>query len=139
MHICKRTTSKMSHYSTIILVVRPRWGRSHVDALTPQVKTWALSPLRYESGKAERCTCDPVGVLQRRVLVPSAILFPKILIRFCEISRRRRLMKNRVDTCDTLTFLACFSGDFVFFVLVWQLGATREISANTLPQTSGDS
>ena len=39
MHICKRTTSKMSHYSTIILVVRPRWGRSHVDALTPQVKT----------------------------------------------------------------------------------------------------
>ena len=29
----------MSHNSTVILVVRPLWGRSHVDALPPQVKT----------------------------------------------------------------------------------------------------
>ena len=34
-------------------------------------------------------------------------------------------MTIRVDTCDTRTFLACFSGDFVFFVLVWQLGGYK--------------
>ena len=29
----------MSHNSIVILVVRPLWGRSHVDALPPRVKT----------------------------------------------------------------------------------------------------
>ena len=33
------TTSKMSHNSTVILVVRPPWGRSYADILPPQVNT----------------------------------------------------------------------------------------------------
>ena len=33
------TTSKMSHNHTVILVVRPPWGRSYADDLPPQVKT----------------------------------------------------------------------------------------------------
>ena len=59
------TTSKMSHNSTIILVVRPLWGRSHVDALPrrsrPAVMHSVTSPrsflysslchLRYHSQK----------------------------------------------------------------------------------------
>ena len=32
-------TSKMSHNRTVILVVRPLWGRSNEDDLPPQVKT----------------------------------------------------------------------------------------------------
>ena len=69
----------------------------------PQVKTWALSPLRYESGIAERpmcdpfgvvamwtpypagldlrlCTCDPFGVLSLFIFVPSDILLHLLMI-----------------------------------------------------------
>ena len=47
------TTSKMSHNHTVILVVRPPWGRSYADDLPPHVKTcsyvheipfWGFSP-----------------------------------------------------------------------------------------------
>ena len=47
---------------------------------TPQVKTWALSPLRYESGKAERCICDPFGVLLEASDANNYFLFLRLLI-----------------------------------------------------------
>ena len=52
-------TSKMSHNRTVILVVRPLWGRSNEDDLPPQVKTWALSPLCYESEQARAMQMRP--------------------------------------------------------------------------------
>ena len=52
-------TSKMSHNRTVILVVRPLWGRSNEDDLPPQVKTWALSPLYYESEQARAMQMRP--------------------------------------------------------------------------------
>jgi len=52
-------TSKMSHNRTVILVVRPLWGRSSEDDLPPQVKTWALSPLCYESEQARAMQMRP--------------------------------------------------------------------------------
>ena len=52
----KRTTSKMSHNSSVILVVRPLWGRSHVDTLPPQVQTCGYA------------SCDPFGVVLQGIL-----------------------------------------------------------------------
>ena len=68
----------MSHNNTVVLAVRPLRGRSHVDVLPPQVKTWALSPLRYESGKAERRIVRPLwGLTAGRSGAIRHLLFTK--------------------------------------------------------------
>ena len=58
----------------------PLWGRSHTGGCSKDPSRLreggVLSPLCYESGKAERSTCDPFGVLSRFVFVPSPISSP---------------------------------------------------------------
>ncbi len=67
------TTSKMSHNSTVILVVRPLWGRSHVGALPRRSRPAVLSPLRYESGRPAVTIVRPLWGLTAEGIVPSAI------------------------------------------------------------------
>ena len=74
----KGTTSKMSHNSTVIVVVRPLWGRSHVDALTLQVKTcgYAHETPLGSYGVASCAICDIIP----KIKGPKSILFPKGMI-----------------------------------------------------------
>ena len=74
-------TSKMSHNRIVILVVRPLQGRSNEDDLPPQVKTWALSPLCYESEQARAMQMRPRwGLFSIRPCVRSAF-FPRFALK----------------------------------------------------------